>query len=233
MYTRGLLLTKSVFSRKIVNKVISSKTKKITKSLSGTHKFHKYAKRRNLIKKSYFYRFILRKNKGVSLRTILRRSGRPFKYQRERDLFVSSEYKYQRYKRSSSFNLRPFKFGIIYFRRTRRNFFSAVYTVERTSFRINNAIKKTLHFKTSVGALGFCGPKRSTNQGKELVAKATGTFLIVNKYTSVDLVLPNKIGRWFSFLIRGLFTKTIWLRRVVVPKRRGHGYSRKRKQKRK
>jgi len=233
MYTRGLLLNKSLNSRKVFNKVISSKTKNIRKSISRPFEFIKYPKRRNLVRKSYFYRFILRQNKSVSLRTILRRSGRPFNYQREERQFISAESRHRRNKKYTRLDSRPFKFGIIYFRRTRRNFFSAVYHVENVSFLERNTTKKTLHFKTSVGTLGFTGPKRSSNQGKELVAKVTSAFLLRNKYTSVDLVIPKQAGRWFSFLIRGFFTRSIWLRRIVVPKRRGHGFCRKRKAKRK
>ncbi len=53
-------------------------------------------------------------------------------------------------------------------------------------------------FKTSVGAVGFVGPKRNTRQGKQEIARLSNGFIRYKKFTTLDIVFSNGIGvtRW-------------------------------------
>jgi hypothetical protein len=116
---------------------------------------------------------------------------------------------------------RMFRLARVFLNLQRRNGFASVHEQNR------------LAFKCSVGSTGFVGPKRGTTQGKERIAKATGSFLKKAEFTTMDLFLPRRWKRWIIRLIRGLYTRRIFIRHIIFLKRRTHGFTRPKKARRK
>jgi ribosomal protein S11 len=228
---KPILLVNSLVSKNNLKKIyktnISQVKKQIRQNISNAFTIKKSRiARRNLIKRSYYYRFILKKDKISSKRTLGLNTVQEFNYLEERDAYNGFQEKFRSAK-TKKFNkerYHSFTFGNIYIAHRRRNTFISIFKQSSTG--------ASLAFKASVGLTGFVGPKRSTNHGKERVAKLASSFLKAQKYTGVDLIFTNGIGRWFSFTIRGLFHYPIQLRHMYIPKRRSHGFTRRKKARR-
>jgi ribosomal protein S11 len=227
---RPILLFSNLTSKDDLKKVYKTNISQVKKQIrqnvfnAFTIKKGRLA-RRNLLKRSYYYRFILKKNKIVSKRTLGLNTTQEFNYQEERDVYNVFQEKFRNNKVKRFARQQNFTFGKIYIAHRRRNTFITI-------FKSTTNDSNHLVFKASVGLTGFVGPKRSTNHGKERVSKLASSFLKAQKYTSVDLVFTNGIGRWFSFTIRGLFHYPIELRHMYIPKRRSHGFTRRKKARR-
>jgi hypothetical protein len=88
-------------------------------------------------------------------------------------------------------------------------------------------------FKSSCGILGYLGPKRETLHARGEVTKAAGAYLANVGFTSIDIIFPSRIGRFFRRLVKGLIENIIYVRYIIVRKRKPHGLMRRKKMKRK
>lgn len=180
--------------------------------------------KRNLYKYSYFYRQFHSYNDFIYRRTMALRKTQHFDYLKaERTHLKMNEKRAYRLRRRR--RLIRFSYGIVYVTHRRRNTFITI-------FKLSPQGNKRILYKTSVGLVGYNGPKRKTMLGKEHVAKIANSFLYRKRFTTVDLVFTTKIGRWFGSLIRCLIPRFLYLRRIYIPRKRSHGYMRLRKQKR-
>jgi len=213
-------------SKKIYKTNISQVKKQIRQNIFNAFNIKKgRLARRNLLKRSYYYRFVLKKHKIIGKRTLGLNTTQEFNYLEERDVYNTFQEKFRNTRAKRFDRQQNFTFGKIYIAHRRRNTFITIFK------NLANGTNQ-LAFKASVGLTGFVGPKRSTNHGKERVSKLASSFLKAQKYTSVDLIFTNGIGRWFSFTIRGLFHYPIELRHMYIPKRRSHGFTRRKKARR-
>ena len=87
-------------------------------------------------------------------------------------------------------------------------------------------------WKISCGAKGYEGPKRKTNYARREIIKEVSIQTARRDITSIDLIFPARIGRVFSYILRALKENLIYVRYIIVPKRRAHGIVRKKKHRR-
>jgi len=215
--------------------------------------------RRNLLRKSYFYRYILRRHKRVYKRTIGLLLCQPLYYQDELYAFEQLQTKLRlrrrsrkriMYKRQRTLQTkRAFTFGYCYICYRKRNLFITIFKLISVQYRQKIRLMltskantkafsryKLLHrldkkqvFKCTGALTGYTGPKRTTKLGRESVAKAAVAFLYNNQFTCVDLIFTKHLGRFFSFIIRGLLLYPIFIRHIYISKRRSHGFTRLKK----
>lgn len=191
--------------------------------------------------KSYFSRYL----KGYYKRRYRRTAAIGYrlasKHQEEEPLFLRLKkdirfyVRKERFKKPRGFissykplNKRVFSLGRIYITYRRRNTFITIYQV---SFNNKNEDQRVV-FKATAGVVGYKGPKKRTRHARECVAKAAGSFLANNQFTSIDILLTSGIGRVYTFFIRNLFQDTIYVRHIYITRRRSHGYTRLKKAKR-
>lgn len=198
-------------------------------------------KRRRNLSDSYFRRYIFPKRKSLYKRTIALNTNHPIDYQEEITLLsrLRKDLKRQEINRMlnskmsfmSSYkplSMRAFSFGCIYLTHRRRNTFITI----SKKFESLIAPTERVVFKTSCGLSEHKGPKRATFHARLHTAKTASTFLTEQEFTSVDIIFSSGIGRVFTRLIRALNEKQIYVRYLIVPKRKPHGSVRKKKQKR-
>jgi hypothetical protein len=215
-----------IYIKKRFKTRITRLRKKLRRKIKNAYHVRKYRiARRNLNKKSYFYRFVLRRYKRVYKRTVGLYLRRPITYQFEAKLFdklLKNLRKKRWFARSFRYKrLTKFNHGVVYLSHYRRNTFVTIFKLIKESKRIV--------FKSTGALNGFPGTKRVTKLGRESVAKAAATFLRRKNFTSVDVIFTKRIGRLFFLMIRGLFSFPIYLRHIYMPKRRSHGFTRRKK----
>lgn len=124
--------------------------------------------------------------------------------------------------------MRTFSFGRVYLTHRRRNTFITITKV----FDPLSYSSERIIFKSSCGLLEYTGPKRATYHAKLQVAKAAGIFMGKQELTTVDIIFPSRIGRLFTRIVRALNEHQIYVRYLIVPKRRAHGLTRFKKERR-
>lgn len=198
--------------------------------------------RRKNRKKSYFRKYFWN---GADYRhkrfyKILYRKTVPrFRFFQEYKIFTNLRWNLERYewKRSlyaprrrrdyfqKPLSQRFFSFGRVYLTHRRRNTFAVI-----KQYILNKG--ERLIWKISCGTNGYEGPKRKTNYARRETIKETSIITAQFGITSIDLIFPARIGRVFTHILRALKENLIYVRYIIVPKRRAHGVVRKKKHRR-
>jgi len=213
--------------------------------------------RRNFVRKTYFSKYVLRKRSKYR-RTFLLPRGRNVKYKlidkffkifRERARLKNPRYLILRRKGKLK-PILPYRLGLITVRRKHRNFFATIHKyldkrmvydhfeilkgtkMTHTKLKMQTPFKYEVVFKSTVGQTGFKGPKRKTQFGTKRVGKACSFFLRKNKYTAYDLVFSRDFSKRYTFFIKGLTSTRLWVRRILIPRRHSHGFTRRNKARR-
>jgi hypothetical protein len=213
--------------------------------------------RRNFVRKTYFSKYVLRKRSKYR-RTFLLPHGRNVKYKiisklfkkfRERARLKNPRYLILRRKGKLK-PILPYRLGLITVRRKHRNFFATIHKYldrgmiydhfeilkgtkkSHTKLKMQNPFKYDVVFKSTVGQTGYKGPKRKTQLGTKRVGKACAFFLRKNKFTAYDLVFSREFSKRYTFFIKGLTSTRFWVRRIFIPRRHSHGFTRKNKHRR-
>jgi len=147
--------------------------------------------------------------------------------------------------RSSLKHLKKYrKFNPLYGKQTYSDFYSSVkppYSLGKVivSLRSNNAFmsiltyrKNKLLYKTSAGAIGFPGPKRSTNYAKEKLAFLIGKKANSINYKIVDVICKFSPGRVYKHLLKGFSESGLSIRLLKAFKALPHGKIRASKRRR-
>jgi len=198
----------------------------------------KRLKRRKSLSESYFRRYIFPKGRPLYKRTISFNANLSVNYQAENTILMRLRRDLKRQEVNKMLNKqwgfkslfkplskRFFSFGRVYLTHRRRNSFITINRVTEDTLNIQERVV----FKSSCGLLEYIGPKRSTFHARLSVAKSASSFLAEQQFTSVDIIFPSGIGRVFTRLIRALNEEQIYVRYLIVPKRRAHGLNRKKK----
>jgi len=213
--------------------------------------------RRNFFRRTYFSKYILRKRRTYR-RTFFLPHGRNVKYKlidkffrifRERARLKNPRYLTLRRKGKLK-PILPYRLGLITVRRKHRNCFATVHKYldkgmiydhfktlkgikkTHTKLKMQTPFKYEVVFKSTVGQTGFKGPKRKTQLGTKRVGKACSFFLRKNKYTAYDLVFSRDFSKRYIFFTKGLTSTRFWVRRIFIPRRHSHGFTRKKKPRR-
>jgi len=201
----------------------------------------KYRKRRNILRKSYLRRYILPRKKSFKKRTLAFNPGLPLDYQEEDKVFNKLRHNIRRYELNRMLTKKWGHRSYFQLLAKRPTFFGRVYISHRlrnTFVTINNIVEKgygpheRVMFKSSCGLLGYVGPKRETPHARAEVTKSAGAYLTNVGLTSIDIIFPSRIERLFRRLVRGLLMNIIYVRYIIVRKRKPHGLMRRRKMKR-
>jgi len=127
---------------------------------------------------------------------------------------------------------RSFYFGRVYLTLRRRNTFVTINTVNQQMFRYYHKTYEHVRYKVSCGLLGYAGPKRRTFHARMEVVKSAASFLGDNNFTSVDMIFPSGIKRFLRRFVRVLCESHLYVRYLICPKMKSHGFTRKKKLKR-
>lgn len=208
---------------------ITKVRRRIIRRLNNALLVKKVRRSRVLRKNTYFYRYIRRKRARIAKKTLYLLKRLSPSYQDEEANFEAVLKKIRARKLRKGFSItsrdfRPFCFGTVYITHRRRNTFITIFKHAENG--------KQVVFKNTAGLNGYLGPKRPTKHGRESVAKMASAFLRTNTFTSVDIVFTKSIGRFFTYLIRGLLTYRVYVRHMYITKRRSHGYTRLKKKRR-
>nr|ADZ99050.1 ribosomal protein S11 [Physarum polycephalum] len=198
----------------------------------------KRRKRKRYLSESYFRRYIFPKGRPLYKRTIRFNADLPIYYQEENSILMKLRRDLRRQEVNRMLNKqfksdiiftplseRFFFFGRIYLTHRRRNTFITISTIAEDKLNLDERV----FFKSSCGLLEYKGPKRSTLHARLEVAKACGSFVAQAAFSSVDIIFPSGVGRVFTRLVRALVERQIYVRYLIIPKRRSHGLTRKKK----
>ena len=249
----SFILKRANYSLKIRNLITKKKRKLIerhaviTKPTKMQRLVYNYSKKRRkkTRKKSYFRKYFwdnrrrYRRYRHRRYKKILRRKTVPrFRFFQEYRIFTKLRRNLERYewKRSlyapkkrkdyqKPLSQRFFSFGRVYLTHRRRNTFAVI-----KQCILNKG--ERLIWKISCGTNGYEGPKRKTNYARRETIKETSIITAQLGLTSIDLIFPARIGRVFTHILRALKDNLIYVRYIIVPKRRAHGVVRKKKPRR-
>jgi hypothetical protein len=192
-----------------------------------TRKIHRYIKqsvkkkrpRRNLLIKSWFYRYFLKSKSRFYRRTLdifltqstTHREGKPF-YDRKINNLNDL--------RCKLYNFSFIKFGTVYITHLRRNTFVTIFQNKELPTRV---------FQSSTSHQNYTGTKRKTTLARKSTVLAASSFLRYNNFKCVDIIFTRKSGFYFHYLIRGLLRYRIFVRLIQLSRRRSHGATRRKK----
>jgi len=212
--------------RKTYKSNISKIKRRIGRRLNNAVLVKKIRRSRLLRKNTYFYRYIRRKRSRIAKKTLNLLKRLSPSYQDEVNNFETVLQKMRSWKNRKGFKITsgdfsPFCFGTVYITHRRRNTFITIFKHTEDG--------KQVVFKSTSGLNGFLGPKRPTKHGRESVSKMASAYLKSNMFTSVDIVFTKSIGRFFTYLLRGLLMYHVFVRHMYITKRRSHGFTRLKK----
>ena len=233
--------------KKIKIKNIKKKHKKRKKNLHRSY-FHRYIyRRKKKLKKKKLKKRSKRKKKitpykRLFKRTILFNPSQKLDYEQENAYLLKirddlsrkemhrmlSRIKGLYYSSFKPLSQRFFLFGKIYLKYRRRNTFINVNTL----YKVYRSTHERVVYKTSCGLIGFSGPKKATDYAKLGVAKKISAFLAKYEFTTIDIIFPAGIQRFFSRLVRSINKEQIIVRYLVIKKRKTHGFTRRKKKRR-
>jgi ribosomal protein S11 len=216
-----------------VNKILANSVNYIPKVIVKKRKEHS--------RDSYFRRYFYPKGRPLYKRTVLFKANRPVNCQAEetnlielrpeikrQEFYKLLNTKWGHYSYYKPLSERTFSFGRIYITYRRRNTFITINKL----YQRHLSSRERVVFKTSCGLIDYKGPKRTTLHAKLEVAKKASAFLTKNHFTSVDIVFCSGIARIFKRVIRALNEKEIYVRYLIISRRRSHGFLRKKKKRR-
>jgi hypothetical protein len=220
---------------------LKNKTKQsLTRSIHQKKRQH-FSKRKKHLSESYFRRYIFPKGRPLFKRTIAFNPNLAIDHQVENTIFTNLKQDLKRQEINKMLNTqwsfrsytiplseRSFSFGRVYLTYRRRNTFITINKIVEDYL----STKERVVFKSSCGLLEYVGPKRSTFHARVSVAKTASTYLAEQQFTSVDIIFPSGIGRVFTRLIRAMNEQQIHVRYLILTKRKAHGLSRRKKQRR-
>jgi len=220
-----------VLKKKILKKIARSYIKPRPKS----------SERKKSLGRSYFRRYFFPRGHVLYKRTVAFNPYRKLNYQVENTILMnlSQDLKNQeinkmlnaRWLLRSSYkplSERSFSFGKVYLTHRRRNLFITISTLFEDSIQTGERVI----YKGSCGLLAYRGPKRATLHAKTGVLKVASSFLSKKEFTFVDLVFSSGVSRMFLRVLKGLFNYSLYVRYMIIPKRRAHGLSRRKKKRR-
>ena len=224
-------------------KAIINRLEKATRLTKSQRLVYNYTKRikKKCRKKSYFRKYYRKSGrKHRRYKKILRRKTVPrFRFFQEYTTFTKlkeslSRYEFNRMlyapKKYKDYTAKPlsqrfFSFGRVYLTHRRRNTFAVI-----KQYILNKG--ERLIWKISCGTNGYEGPKRKTVYARRETIKEASIITAQFEITTIDLIFPSRIGRIFRHLLRALKENLIYVRYIIVPKRRAHGIVRKKKHRR-
>jgi hypothetical protein len=178
-------------------------------------------KRRNLIQRSYFSRFILRKSQKVRFSFVISQdlSKETVLLVALKDRFKKQEFKNKikstnKHKKllHRPLSTRNFLIGTLYLKYLRSNFFA-------------NLIWQTSSGKASCGEF-YRGPKKKTMHAREQVLQKISNIIGQNKLSTLDIKIT-PFGKVYKHLFRIFFRSTaIYVRYLLTPRKRSHGFTR-------
>jgi|BogFormECP04_OM1_1039644.scaffolds.fasta_scaffold00012_8 hypothetical protein len=230
--TRGCFrTTKNIFKRRLKRSLYALKSKSKV-----------VVRRKKYLSASYFRRYLFEKKSFLYKRTIGNNCYHIFDYQEEINNLIKLRHDLSRQERNKMLNTqmifrssfkplyqRVFSFGRVYLTHRRRNTFITINQISEYLFR---PVERVI-FKSSCGLLDYKGPKRGTHYARIAVAKRASNFMAQQQLTSVDLIFPSRISRFFTRILSALNQNQIYVRYMIVPKRRAHGLTRQKKKCRK
>lgn len=231
--------------------IFSSKKKQLQKRfLKMNRLLTKRKMRRNLSKRTYFFKIIrkkrrhklkvLRLNRQKPIFTKKTKKEKKFLLRARESLLKTKKYLYRKQfpkikgKKNKNFNFFyynnidriPFKFHI--------GRIVITYLLNNTFINIHSS-KKMLKV-LSAGKLGFKGPKRSTPYSRQIVARKAIKFITKTKLNVLDIFLNSNYNRWYYFIFKEISkprVKPYVIRYLVISNPRPHGFIRDRKHRRK
>jgi hypothetical protein len=219
--------TIQILKRKIITrkKNAINPVKRLAKNIqvnSFANRFLLYRKSRRLYKKTSKYSPLITTTKEEE--DIFYRTLNFKKYQKI--LFYQKNVFFSRRKPLAKMRYRPAK---LYISNLKKNTFTTIQEVVGDDY--DKHIK--VYYKSSCGAIGYKGPKKSTKFARDDVIKRTGNFFNDSFFTSVDINLKGKITRWNRRYLRNMFDNMLYFRTINILSNRPHGSTRLQKQKRK
>jgi hypothetical protein len=125
--------------------------------------------------------------------------------------------------------LRDFSLGRIYITSRRRNTFMTIEEIIQTRSHLEGRII----FKATGSTAGYKGPKKRTRHARHAVSEVIGAFIHEKGISTVDFVFIRFIRYRMISYVRNFKKTPIFLRHIIVKKRRTHGFTRRKKAKRK
>jgi hypothetical protein len=125
---------------------------------------------------------------------------------------------------------REFYLGRIFVRTCKRNTFIHVEEIVRRQSRMRNRVI----YKASCSLVGYKGIKRKTDHARVAVSKNIGFFLGLAGLTTIDIIFVRSLNFWhMRKFMRGFLPAPICVRSIIVKIRRTHGFTRRKKIRRK
>ena len=123
-----------------------------------------------------------------------------------------------------------FTLGRIFITPRRRNIFITIEEITND----DGIIKNRVIYQTSGGIIGYQGPKKKTDFIRRLVVNdAVGCMANIG-FTTIDIVFKcTTIRRRLRYIMKALVALPIYVRYILLGKRRAHGFTRGKKLKRK
>jgi len=125
--------------------------------------------------------------------------------------------------------LRDFSLGRIYITSRRRNTFMTIEEIIQTRSHLEGRII----FKATGSTAGYKGPKKRTRHARHAVSQVIGAFIHEKGISTVDFVFIRFIRYRMMSYVRNFIKTPLFLRHIIVKNRRSHGFTRRKKAKRK
>lgn len=198
--------------------------------------------KRNYHMKSYLKRFILKRTFNKRFFFPIVGPKRPIHTISWEKRFNKIRYKirkHERYLRYKFFykpapfykplSKRKLSFGSVNINLKRRNIFGTVFLKRTSKFRRQDRVI----FRSTAGCVGYSGRKKKTRYAREKLCNTIADFMATKRISHIDISFRTGYGRMYRFLVKGIILHPIFVRYILIVKKRSHGFTRRRKAKRK